>query len=585
MSSRFLPRSTFVRPPRLSSRTIRPIPLPLTHGPRPYSTSTSSSPTPPRIRTTAFLSIAVLTSAYLLYQYEISTSPASGSSEGGKGKSLNEQYGSKFDIRIRTSRNGVQSYEFIRKSEEEVEKILTEHESGNNQVGRKGNPVIRWDTNWVGSNEPCEDRFASNLIPRRYSSNSAFHKSSTDITEAQGEGEGEKDLMLFSIIDGHAGDATSKLLEKTLHPTLSVALAGLQAGYVPNDPQGKSWYDKLNPISWLYSYTKTGSWNPENVTRTLQHAYTELDDHICQSPIKLLQTLKQPSNPSDYPTPRQTLVALAQPAASGACAITTFVDSENQDLYVALAGDCRAVAGWQTKDGKWRCDTLTEDQMGENPKEVERMQKEHPASERDTVIRGGRVQGGLQPTRAFGDAVYKWTTAQGNAIADAFREEGDKPRGVRPWNYTPPYVTARPEVTYRKLKNEDGDQLKFVIMATDGLWDRLTSEESVLLIASYLDHSKHSDISKTELPNLYPLLPSKGERPYPVQDLPQPKDGSWAYEGDTNAATHLIRNSLAGANRKNRAELLSLNGKVSRWMRDDVTCTVVFFGDDSEKKE
>lgn len=40
------------------------------------------------------------------------------------------------------------------------------------------------------------------------------------------------------------------------------------------------------------------------------------------------------------------------------------------------------------------------------------MRKEHPASERDTVIRNGRVQGGLQPTRAFGDAVYKWTNAQ-----------------------------------------------------------------------------------------------------------------------------------------------------------------------------
>lgn len=40
------------------------------------------------------------------------------------------------------------------------------------------------------------------------------------------------------------------------------------------------------------------------------------------------------------------------------------------------------------------------------------MRSEHSASERDTVIRNGRVQGGLQPTRAFGDAVYKWTNAQ-----------------------------------------------------------------------------------------------------------------------------------------------------------------------------
>jgi len=45
----------------------------------------------------------------------------------------------------------------------------------------------------------------------------------------------------------------------------------------------------------------------------------------------------------------------------------------------------------------------------------DRMRSEHPASERDQVIRRGRVFGGLQPTRAFGDAVYKWNLEQGNA--------------------------------------------------------------------------------------------------------------------------------------------------------------------------
>ena len=44
-----------------------------------------------------------------------------------------------------------------------------------------------------------------------------------------------------------------------------------------------------------------------------------------------------------------------------------------------------------------------------------RMRSAHPASERDQVIRRGRVFGGLQPTRAFGDAVYKWNLEQGNA--------------------------------------------------------------------------------------------------------------------------------------------------------------------------
>ena len=36
------------------------------------------------------------------------------------------------------------------------------------------------------------------------------------------------------------------------------------------------------------------------------------------------------------------------------------------------------------------------------------MQSEHPPEEADDVIRRGRVLGGLEPTRAFGDARYKW---------------------------------------------------------------------------------------------------------------------------------------------------------------------------------
>lgn len=43
------------------------------------------------------------------------------------------------------------------------------------------------------------------------------------------------------------------------------------------------------------------------------------------------------------------------------------------------------------------------------------MKSEHPALEADSVIRDGRIQGGLQPTRAFGDAVYKWTIEQAAA--------------------------------------------------------------------------------------------------------------------------------------------------------------------------
>lgn len=94
----------------------------------------------------------------------------------------------------------------------------------------------------------------------------------------------------------------------------------------------------------------------------------QLDDNIVQTPVALLPSLR---TAADQAAARQTIAALAEVADNGACAISALVDAEAGDLYVASTGDCRAVAGWE-KDGVWRCDVLSEDQMGENPREVER---------------------------------------------------------------------------------------------------------------------------------------------------------------------------------------------------------------------
>lgn len=112
------------------------------------------------------------------------------------------------------------------------------------------------------------------------------------------------------------------------------------------------------------------------------------------------------------------------------------------------------------------------------------------------------------------------------------------------------------------------------------MWDRITSEEATLLLASYLAHPTHPEIHKSQLPQHFPLkpYPPNFERPYPAQDLPgsgseERSTGTWAFEGDANAATHLIRNSLGGGNKQLRAEYLSLKAPVTRWLRDDVTVT------------
>lgn len=139
---------------------------------------------------------------------------------------------------------------------------------------------MRWDRNWVGSNEPCEDRSAVDLVPRARSARDmswglgAWFGSSPDPSgevpgDNQGAREGQKDIVLFSIIDGHGGWATSELLSKVLHPTLTLSLAALQAGVVPgNEGWVSSMLDKVNPAKWFSGPV----WTQENVTKAISTA-------------------------------------------------------------------------------------------------------------------------------------------------------------------------------------------------------------------------------------------------------------------------------------------------------------------------
>lgn len=272
------------QPSRLAASLRTATRSPLLHPhPRPYSCSSSSSSSSSVNVKTAFVSVALLTSAYVLYQYESSSVSGSVSVPFSGHKT--------FKVNIRTGRGGVQTYEFPLKPADQVERELREHESSR-KVGRKGNPVVRWDSNWVGSNEPCEDRSAVDLVPRQ------------DVAGGKGEGvvgfwkgwykgdsipsalaqqddggeeyEGKRDWMLFSIMDGHAGDATSSLLAKTLHPTLGMALASLQAGNPPrHDGSGWTqwgrWVGYLSP--WYWAGLGNDVWTPENVSKTMQNAY------------------------------------------------------------------------------------------------------------------------------------------------------------------------------------------------------------------------------------------------------------------------------------------------------------------------
>jgi len=281
------------------------------------------------------------------------------------------------------------------------------------------------------------------------------------------------------------------------------------------------------------------------------------------------------------------------PALSGSCAILAVLDTARRNLYVACTGDCRAVAGiWEEASdgtGSWKVEVLSEDQTGRNEKEAERMRSEHPEEEKDDVIRNGRVLGGLEPTRAFGDARYKWSTELQDILSKAFMG-GEMRRWPGPLK-SPPYVTAKPEVTHATLAipalspvsaSSEKSTLRFLVLATDGLWDQLSSEDVVALVGGHLSGLKGS-IPKSDLPNLVPTstgtaaVEGKSKR----REL---AEGAWAFVDD-NPGTHLIRNALGGANNYQLRRTLSIPAPYSRSHRDDITVTVVWWQEGEEQQQ
>ncbi|KAH9442791.1 hypothetical protein MJO28_005821 [Puccinia striiformis f. sp. tritici] len=504
-------------------------------------------------------------------------------------------------------------------STKEVDQLLKKYET-TFSVDREGNPVYRYDTNHVASNAPIEDDSLCAVMTRDQSESDpkSFSKPSP------------KDMLFFGVFDGHSGWQTSKLLAEQLLPAVNRELHSVfrsEPEYVtaylakqlarahldkkvsdgPREVQvSKGLMEKIwNIVTWNNRHHRTViddlDQDDDIVKLAIQNAFTKLDNQIVGRPIQMLATYEaqrksgEKSIPKDYGsevTPQQTasLQALL-PALSGSCALLAYIDTLRSKVHVACTGDSRAVMGvWDPKanqgKGKWKAQLLSEDQEGLNPREVERMRSEHPPSERENVIRRGRVLGGLQPTRAFGDARYKWPVGIQEKLYEAFHPSG-RARRDPPDYLTPPYVTARPEIVTTSIPSpSETDKPAFVVLATDGLWDRLETAEVVGLVGRWIEmggqhpsllSSKQQVLGKKEVAaadQVEVICPPGGSLPA-AHDPHSSSEQSFIFE-DTNVATHLIRNALGGASREKVGALLSIPAPHSRRYRDDITVTVVF---------
>lgn len=264
-----------------------------------------------------------------------------------------------------------------------------------------------------------------------------------------------------------------------------------------------------------------------------------------------------------------------QVAFAGCTACVAHVGTDG--IYVANAGDCRAVLGVQNEDGSWGALPLSQDHNSQNQAEVERIKAQHPLSERETVVTDDRLLGVLMPLRAFGDVRFKWSLELQQSILASLESGLDLDSfnlyHYTPPNYlTPPYLDVTPEVTYHKLTPQD----RFLILGTDGLWDELASEDAVRLVGEHLSGIHlQAPVSSSEkqlkLGQMHQLLLKRQARASPALD--------------TNAATHLIRHALGTGeygelSNDKLASMLALPEDLARMYRDDITVTVVFLNSD-----
>ncbi|XP_006001463.1 pyruvate dehydrogenase [acetyl-transferring]-phosphatase 1, mitochondrial [Latimeria chalumnae] len=421
--------------------------------------------------------------------------------------------------------------------------------------GKNVSSVLGFDSNQLPANAPIEDR-----------------RSVATCLQTRG--------MLLGVFDGHAGCACAQAISERLfyytaisllpHETLLEIENAVESGRAvlpilqwhkhPNDyfskEAAKLYFNSLR--TYWQELIDLNSGESPIVKEALIHAFKRLDNDI-----SLEAQVGDPNSFLNY--------WVLQVAFSGATACVAHIDGIN--LHIANTGDSRAVLGVQEEDGSWSAVTLSNDHTAQNENEVNRVHSEHPKPEEKTVVKQDRLLGLLMPFRAFGDVKFKWSIELQKRVLESGPDqlnENEYTKFIPPNYHTPPYLTAEPEVIRHELRPQD----KFLVLATDGLWETLHRQEVVRIVGEHITGVHlQQPISvggyRVTLAQMHSLLMDRRARTTSVFE-------------DQNAATRLIRhavgnNEFGAVDHERLSKMLSLPEELARMYRDDITIIVVQF--------
>ncbi|ESW17681.1 hypothetical protein PHAVU_007G259900 [Phaseolus vulgaris] len=156
-------------------------------------------------------------------------------------------------------------------------------------------------------------------------------------------------------------------------------------------------------------------------------------------------------------------------AAMGSCCLVGVIWKGT--LYIANLGDSRAVIGSIGRSNKIISEQLTIEHNACKEEVRRELRSLHPEDSQIVVLKQGtwRIKGIIQVSRSIGDAYLK---------RPEFSFDPSFPRFHLPEPIRRPVLSAEPSVCSRVLKPND----KFVIFASDGLWEHLTNQEAAEIV-------------------------------------------------------------------------------------------------------
>ena len=178
-------------------------------------------------------------------------------------------------------------------------------------------------------------------------------------------------------------------------------------------------------------------------------------------------------------------VGFGEVASTGSCAITAVVLPGF--FAVANSGDCQAVLV-SVKDGQITGKNICTIHSSNSLSEQEKLRALHPGEADIVVCRHAKacyVKQRLMPTRSFGDLDLKWP--EFNNPDHLPRQQGF--RSVKS-PFTGPYITHVPDIVVSDISPHD----KFLILASDGLWDEMSEQEAADLVGGLEDPGKAASL-------------------------------------------------------------------------------------------